>query len=107
MLDFFNINILPRCVLNRETGCWEWRGWNDGKKGYGKVTFRGIAQYVHRLAFEAHHGPIRPGNEVDHKCVNAKCCNPDHLQQVTPRKNKQLRSKRNGRKAKGTGASRD
>lgn len=29
--------------------------------------------------------------EVDHLCFNPSCCNPDHLEAVTPQENKRRR----------------
>lgn len=51
--------------------------------GYGRFA-RG---YAHRFAYELHHGPIPDGLHIDHLCRVRACCNPDHLEVVTPSEN--------------------
>jgi HNH endonuclease len=70
------------------SGCWEWRG-KVNRGGYGRICVSRAAgdQQVHRIAYETFIGPIPDGMEIDHKCRNRKCCNPDHLEAVTPREN--------------------
>jgi HNH endonuclease len=43
---------------------------------------------AHRLAYRELVGPILDGYEVDHTCLNTLCCNPEHLEAVTPAENK-------------------
>ncbi|MGQ7350721.1 HNH endonuclease signature motif containing protein [Quadrisphaera oryzae] len=42
---------------------------------------------VHRRVFEMLIGPIESGMWLDHLCRVKRCCNPDHLEPVTPREN--------------------
>ena len=42
---------------------------------------------AHVLAFEVFHGAVPAGYEVDHTCRNTLCCNPEHLEAVTPAEN--------------------
>lgn len=68
-------------------GCWEWQGYRDAR-GYAKVSIGGRKkQWVHRVAYELHAGPIPDGLTIDHLCRNPSCVNPDHLEPVTIREN--------------------
>ena len=61
-----------------ETGCWEWIGART-TAGYGEINRKRRVRYVHRIAWELHHGPIPAGKWVLHRCDNPPCWNPDHL----------------------------
>lgn len=68
--------------------CWIWTG-DCSKAGYGRVGMGSAGRiYVHRLIYEAIHGPIAPGLELDHLCRRHACCQPSHLEPVIPRINK-------------------
>jgi hypothetical protein len=77
-----------------ESGCWEWTAFRN-ESGYGQYVVEkskpGIAPaklgYAHRYAYEQLVGPIPEGLHLDHLCRNPPCCNPDHLEPVTPREN--------------------
>lgn len=75
-------------------GCWNWKLFKaraGHKRGgyYGRTSRQGDQQPVgaHVLAYEVFHGPVPTGLEVDHTCRNTLCCNPDHLEAVTPAEN--------------------
>lgn len=42
---------------------------------------------AHRLRYEAANGPIPNGMLPDHLCRNRWCCNPEHIEVVTPAEN--------------------
>lgn len=63
--------------------CIHWTGWID-RDGYGRVRGRRLA---HRVAYEAAHGPIPPGLEIDHLCFTRDCVNVAHLDAVTHQEN--------------------
>lgn len=41
----------------------------------------------HRYSYLIHKGEIPPGLQIDHLCREKSCCNPDHLEAVTPSEN--------------------
>lgn len=45
-------------------------------------------EFLHRSVFILYKGEIPDGYEIDHKCRNRKCCNPDHLQLLSIRDHK-------------------
>lgn len=65
--------------------CWEWQG--SMLRGYGRINRPGPAGNnhlrAHRVAYELLVGPIPPGLTIDHRCLNKRCVNPDHLEVVT------------------------
>lgn len=73
--------------------CWNRRCNNAG---YPTLTVRvegkPVPKYAHRVAVEVATGKAIPkGKEVDHRCYNTTCINPDHLEVVTKRVNLQRR----------------
>lgn len=67
--------------------CWDWFGKVD-KDGYGRINMRILGLHMskraHRVAYEELKGvEIRIDQELDHKCRNRRCINPDHLEPVT------------------------
>ncbi len=73
-------------AVDPNTGCWLWL-LATNLPGYG-VRRRGRGQvYAHRAAYEARFGPIPVGLEIDHRCRQPSCVNPDHLEAVTHAEN--------------------
>lgn len=69
-----------------ESGCWVWTGSRHSNEyGYLQREFR--RHSTHRLAYEQRFGVIPDGMYIDHLCRNRPCCNPDHLEAVTPLEN--------------------
>ena len=79
--------------------CWPWIA-ATLPSGYAQLCFNGQRMYAHRAAWEADNGPCPPGLVIDHRCHNEdltcrggsscphrRCCNPRHLEAVTPRLN--------------------
>ena len=68
--------------------CWLWLGAPSGP-GYGLIRYKGRYQSAHRVSYEINVGPVAGGMQIDHKCRNMMCVNPDHLRVVTDGENKQ------------------
>lgn len=84
----------------KRDGCWQWDGSID-VKGYGRIKFQGRNRLAHRISFELHRGEIPDGADIDHKCRNRACVNPDHLHAVTHWENTQNLASRGTRSASG------
>lgn len=66
--------------------CWEWIAGRDAK-GYGRISVDRRARHAHRVVWSMLVGPIPDRLEIDHRCRNHGCVNPDHLELVTRRVN--------------------
>jgi hypothetical protein len=76
--------ILKRAV-RASNGCLEWRG-QVNNCGYGVVFFQTgpgpenrTSTTVHRKYWELVKGKIPEGMQVNHRCDNRICINPDHM----------------------------
>lgn len=69
-------------------GCVTWLG-GINHKGYGVAWDAAQRRFrsSHRLLYSMWRGSIPEGLQLDHKCRNRICCNPDHLEPVTPQEN--------------------
>lgn len=77
--------LMSKCRVT-ESGCWEWTGYCHDN-GYGETAFRGRGRPIHRLMWMIERGPVPKGMDVMHKCDNAPCFNPDHLELGTRKQN--------------------
>ena len=72
--------------VHKTNYCWNWTAATKAS-GYGEYKINGNTARVHRIAYEFEVGPIPPGIEIDHRCHNRLCVNPDHLRAATSRQN--------------------
>lgn len=78
-----------RTLIDKEApnGCWEWKGRTD-RDGYGTVWLNGTHKQAHREVYKyLTKLDIPDGEELDHKCLNRKCVNPEHLESVSKLEN--------------------
>ena len=72
--------------IDLTSNCWEWRG--STVDGYGRLKYESKTIASHRLSYMIF---VRffssKDGEIDHKCRNTLCCNPDHLELVSHRIN--------------------
>ena len=62
--------------------------WPECKnREYGRVGYQGKTRNVHKALWEAKHGPVPDGLELDHLCRNHMCANTDHLEAVPHHEN--------------------
>lgn len=67
--------------------CWIWTAAPDGN-GYGAFwSGPGRVVKAYRWAWEAEHGPVPDGLELDHLCRVTLCVRPSHLEAVTHAEN--------------------
>lgn len=70
-------------VVTDSAGCWIFQGADNGA-GYGVISADGRQSYAHRVAYEYFIAEIPAGLHIDHLCRVTRCCNPWHLDPVTP-----------------------
>lgn len=88
--------IMSRVEINHNTGCWEWQGPTSGTGrggGYGRMSLYGQTVAVHIVMFVNFFGYVPSKKQIDHKCTNRICCNPDHLEMVTHKQNQRRKRK--------------
>lgn len=75
-----NVEVMPN-------GCWHWLRYRS-PDGYGVISVKRIMTAAHQVALAISIGGVwEPPLQVDHLCRNRICCNPDHLDLVTPQQN--------------------
>lgn len=77
-----------RVRMGSAHGCGEWTG-AATNEGYGRLNVNGRQMLAHRLSWALANGDIPKKMDVDHRCSNPRCVNPDHLRVVTRSQNMQ------------------
>ena len=88
--------IMSRVEIDKTTECWIWLGPTSGDGrggGYGRMCVSGQTVAVHIVSYTHFHGYVPGKKQVDHKCRNRLCCNPNHLELVTHLQNQKRRAK--------------
>lgn len=67
-------------------GCWMWTA-SQRRGGYGRFRAGPSTRVAHRVSYEALVEHVSDGMQLDHLCRVRLCCNPSHLEPVTPREN--------------------
>ncbi|OOG73848.1 HNH endonuclease [Sinorhizobium sp. A49] len=91
--------IMERVFIDPMTGCWIWQGPTSGTKGRGKnyprMSLGGQTVAVHLVMWTNEHGYIPGKKQLDHKCRNRLCVNPDpmHTELVTHKERQKRRDR--------------
>jgi len=78
--------IQQRIEIN-ENKCWIWK--QSKRNGYGKFCKNKKSYSAHVASYEAFVGRKLKDSQINHKCHNRSCCNPDHLYEGTQKQNVQ------------------
>jgi hypothetical protein len=76
-----------RITVDTNTGCWIYKGSTPSSNGYERCWLYGTRWQTHRLIFELITGKDIRTKQLDHLCEVRQCCNPAHLDPVTPKRN--------------------
>lgn len=82
--DLIPKHLLERVTVDPDTGCWNFKGSSPSSNGYERCWLWGTRWQAHRLFYELVTGVDIRLKQLDHLCVNRKCCNPEHMDPVTP-----------------------
>lgn len=81
-----------------QTPCWLWTMADSGSGrggGYPRMKLNNRTVAAHIVSYVNEHGYVPANKQIDHRCRNRMCVNPDHLEMVTPKRNAQRRSQAN------------
>lgn len=104
--DAIRARILASVVVRAagyETPCWLWTMADSGAGrggGYPRIKLNGRTCAAHIVSYVNVFGYVPGNKQIDHKCRNRRCVNPDHLEMVTAKRNSIRREEANGRRRK-------
>jgi len=79
--------LIENSSIDQNTGCWNWNN-SLYKKRYGQMSVKGKNYPAHRVSWEVfNEGKIPHGKQINHKCHNSRCINPEHLYVGTQKEN--------------------
>ena len=78
--------ILDKIFIDEESECWVFKG-DPSSNGYQRLWIHGHRHMAHRLIYEYATGKDIRKWQLDHLCENRACCNPNHMDPVTPKIN--------------------
>jgi len=87
-------HIASKIRICEKSGCWIFEGKDPSSNGYQRVRLYGIRFQAHRLIYEMITKEDIRGKELDHVCENRPCCNPWHMDPVTPKINSNRKYRR-------------
>lgn len=68
-------------TIDNVTGCWNYTIYKGAEYGQFWDGSRNVKSHI--WSYERSKGAVPEGLEIDHRCRNKACCNPDHLEAVT------------------------
>lgn len=86
-----------------ETACWIWTMADSGTGrggGYPRIKLNNRTCATHIVSFVNAFGYVPASKQIDHKCRNRRCVNPDHLEMVSHIENQKRRDQAAGRAPK-------
>lgn len=78
--------IASKISTDAESGCWVWGGALDAN-GYGQLHWNGSTRGAHRIVYFLLVEELPRSKQLDHRCFNHACVNPEHLRPVTNKQN--------------------
>lgn len=75
---------IGKAITVQPDGCWTIGTAN----GYVRRTLPSGNVAMHRWVYETLVGPVPEGHHLHHKCQRPSCCNPSHLEPLTPKEHK-------------------
>ncbi|QPC87397.1 HNH endonuclease [Mesorhizobium sp. NBSH29] len=78
------------------TPCWLWTLADSGTGrggGYPRMKLNSRTVAAHKVSFVNEYGFVPGNKQIDHKCRNRLCVNPDHLEMVSHGENQKRRDR--------------